>query len=772
MDNDRKSRLYETKESLLKSIADIEEKFKERELVAIEIVSISVSKVPSVHKFVKNTPWINCSVLDNKWKTDVIVSSGDGTSADWQDLNWSFVLPRNESERTDLVVVVCSQDVIIGRYILLASEFSKIPDTEGGYFEISGDILNSMGKAGKISITCKKEAAKRPGRAEIIDDEEVYHQIGLKFLPNHSAIDVDPQGMNSSSIQKHIDKLFVKFGSITVADLPSMHSFELNSPQVLISKGKWSKATTVNVGGGSSAKWTKLRWKVVVVKGDILDFEVRSGSLSIGNAYVSFDDLISNYTHGKVILDFVRHFNNGVNNVGKMKVKVQVFGVATEVIESERSTPKHYYKPGDDGNEMENDNNYDDDDDNDALNYTNDRGNMLSDNTLRNRSPTNLGIALNHSSLNSRPSSPSILKSSTNLNDTINTEEDNVHIRIKSKTKPHLRITTEENSTELDSSLAIPSTSNLNVENEGLQMIPRPVSPPKTPHRTPKKKPVKIIFNDPAQRQVKIEGLPFRLSILTLSAIDLKAKHHLLPNSPYITVACGSWGAATEVLHDAGQSAQWMNLSWKFVVSSDNQFLRFTIRSRDTDIGSCSLSVTELLKQPMDFEGYAEFFLRIFDTKGFITGKLKILVKYDQIEQSIKQSKSNFGFHSSLELPLLATIQTISVLDLKSVHYFRHNQPQVKIICDRKSALTKVGDDIHGMLNGTSARWSQLNWQLPIYSGSFLMIAVLSRDLVIGRLEIPAQWLVQTPLASDGVTEVSEFRFCHERGVVLFDSLI
>ncbi len=50
---------------------------------------------------------------------------------------------------------------------------------------------------------------------------------------------------------------------------------------------------------------------------------------------------------------------------------------------------------------------------------------------------------------------------------------------------------------------------------------------------------------------------PFRMTITAIAAVDVVQKHFFSVNSPYISVACGTWGAVTEAVIDAGPSANW-----------------------------------------------------------------------------------------------------------------------------------------------------------------------------------------------------------------------
>jgi len=50
-----------------------------------------------------------------------------GSDAEWHDLNWTLLRLRNVADRADLIIVVGSEDVVIGRYVFSAIDFENIP---------------------------------------------------------------------------------------------------------------------------------------------------------------------------------------------------------------------------------------------------------------------------------------------------------------------------------------------------------------------------------------------------------------------------------------------------------------------------------------------------------------------------------------------------------------------------------------------------------------------------------------------------------------------
>jgi hypothetical protein len=179
----------------------------------------------------------------------------------------------------------------------------------------------------------------------------------------------------------------------------------------------------------------------------------------------------------------------------------------------------------------------------------------------------------------------------------------------------------------------------------------------------------------------------------------------------------------------------------------------------------------ELLSYPVDADGNAELYLRLSNENGRIgstSGKLKVSCCYDYYNEVpllptsstpsttelVKYSHAPRGFANTttaLHLPIVVHVLTISVVDLKRVHGFLiPNSPRVNLVCDRKNASTKVLSNA-----GAHGRWSDLNWPVPVAEGSFFLISVTSGGAVIGKLELPANSLIEIPPNQFSISEVS-----------------
>lgn len=675
---------YDDKELLRQSVQEVEKRFKSRELQEIEIYSLSLTHLTLVHKFNKNCTWCKCSWGDNdtwiaEYQPNTNTNNNDTTTAEWIDLQWRFILPRNEIDRKDLIVTVCSQDVIIGRYALLAKDFSNIPESQSGYFEVNGEIRNVIGFAGRISLICKHVAAARPSRPN----------------PNNHAY----------------DRIYLKITSIALLDLKSAYSNslsllfnELNSPYVTVRKDQWERSTSVLVSSGSSGKWSKLNWKIVLERSDTMLFTVMSVSTVIGTVGISWEDIMKHVKglDGEGTGGLMMYITDGAAISGKIKIAYTV---------------------------------------------------TLFD--------------------------PYAYRS----NSTCNAYGTHDYFDCKAELMKEAGMS----SFGIDGEGVPRGTEGTEVGPPLLQTcVPLPLHVP-TVHRVLK----------------KVTSIPFTMSITSLAVVDLHPVHILALNSPRVNAVSSTWGNVTSTVRDAGTSAHWSHLRWTFPILDPSSTVRFVVWSKDVLIGSTQIKPLELLEYPVDAEGNAELYLRLCNAYGKVgggastCGKLKVSCCFDYYKElhvpvpaysDVLHVPSNgthvigngthvlsSGTHvlsnsthvpsnsthvpsttstcTSLQLPVLAHIETISVLDLKSIHNFLiPNSPRVKLVCDRKSAVTKALRN-----SGSCGRWAGLDWPVPVLEGSFLMLSVTSGDCLIGKVELPASSLVEIPPNKFSVVEISKY---------------
>ncbi len=269
---------------------------------------------------------------------------------------------------------------------------------------------------------------------------------------------------------------------------------------------------------------------------------------------------------------------------------------------------------------------------------------------------------------------------------------------------------------------------------------------------------------------------PFVMRVMEAGVFDTKKCHPFKPNSLSLNAACGAWGGSTFQVKNCGSDAYWvgMNNTWRFVVE-DTSVLRLNVWSKDIFVGTVDVKAKEIMAYPIDPDGNTEIMLALKD-EGKTTGRLRLNcvfeyfrkgenTNYDPQPEPVvyipprakKLEIDSYGDVPKYELPCIAKIISVSLVDLKSVHTFSRNSPRVKIVCDRKQALTSVLPRA-----GKSARWVDLDWDIPLNEGCIMMIYCSSSDVPIGFVELEAHHIADEPLDNYGMTNISRFLRNHD----------
>ncbi len=274
-----------------------------REMLKITMLSIYVSEIPAAHPFTSNKLWIKCVMGELKFNADPKQSNA-GDAGEWHNLNWSVIRKRNVEDRADLVIIIGSDDVIIGRYILTGKEFELIPSTETGYFEIEGIIYSGLGPVGKIRIVCYNVPAERPQKAAKAEIEDIIVPP-VKILPADT-------------------KVYIKILTVALVDLKDAHLLEKNSPSVQMKCGHWNKATSTIVKAGKTAQWERLPWRLVMYADSILTVTAYSVNTLLGKVMVSLGEIAAIEPDENGFVNVTRFIVDGAVLSGRVKVVMLV----------------------------------------------------------------------------------------------------------------------------------------------------------------------------------------------------------------------------------------------------------------------------------------------------------------------------------------------------------------------------------------------------------------------------------------------------------------
>jgi hypothetical protein len=107
----------------------------------------------------------------------------------------------------------------------------------------------------------------------------------------------------------------------------------------------------------------------------------------------------------------------------------------------------------------------------------------------------------------------------------------------------------------------------------------------------------------------------------------------------------------------------------------------------------------------------------------------------------------------NLEPPLLVTVYTLAVMDLRAVHPFSRNHPSLKATCG------KWKDSTNAIINGGSdAKWEDVMWGVTMAKDtSEYKVVVMSDSIVIGYIVWKAIDLTSQPIDKHGLTQVEGY---------------
>eukprot|EP00605_Chrysophyceae_sp_TOSAG23-4_P000956 GSChrysophyteH1.ASY1.ANO1.1056.1 assembled CDS len=243
---------------------------------------------------------------------------------------------------------------------------------------------------------------------------------------------------------------------------------------------------------------------------------------------------------------------------------------------------------------------------------------------------------------------------------------------------------------------------------------------------------------------------PFRVAVSAIYAVDLKNMHTTSQNYPELNAACGQW-AASAPPSAYGQAAGWAGLTWNFFMYSRGN-LRIAVWSRQKLIGVATISPTEMLKSPVDKVGGRDLLTYMYDEDNSTekTGKLKLRLNLESIHDDPPADKHAYlPLQIFIEPPILVTLYTCAVMELRNAHIFAKNSPFIKAHC---GSYYKVSEPHTNA--GTSSKWENMLWDIYMNDKESLKISVQSDRTVIGFVILRARYLCGLPIDKYGLTHV------------------
>jgi hypothetical protein len=190
-------------------------------------------------------------------------------SAVWGSLVWQNI---PVMERTNMVLMVSSGDVVLGKVLFSAAELLACPVDQSGLAVIYGELLDGLAYRGTVSMAYRLLQPKMPQRAPV-------------SLP--TAV-IDAQGTviaapTASELQKELVTSIV-IHAASAKSLKPVHKVGKNSPMLKVEVRGLKFQSNSLPYAGSKADWSDLLWNVDSAPLSKVKVMVTSGSVQVGTA--------------------------------------------------------------------------------------------------------------------------------------------------------------------------------------------------------------------------------------------------------------------------------------------------------------------------------------------------------------------------------------------------------------------------------------------------------------------------------------------------------
>lgn len=248
---------------------------------------------------------------------------------------------------------------------------------------------------------------------------------------------------------------------------------------------------------------------------------------------------------------------------------------------------------------------------------------------------------------------------------------------------------------------------------------------------------------------VNDDMLSFRMIVTDIVAADLQSVHFLSKNSPYVNIACGGTSHSTSIVVGAGKAASWHGLSFIFFVRMVDA-VRIAAWSNISSIGVKEVRLPQLLECSADANGCRELLINISNSSNKISGKVALTFSMDVFDSfSVPADLEGVITPQKLVPPIMVTIFTIALVNLKSVHFMQKNSPIVKLVCDDKRESTGILE-----LAGSNAKWEKLVWSFEMNSNSKVKLVVMSSSIRIGFISFSCDDILEQVPDKNGLSEI------------------
>jgi hypothetical protein len=700
----------------------------------ITIIGMTLLDLKSMHMMKKNRPYVELSCGTAQERTSVMENVLD--SCAWDDVRWKVTLV---SENANLIFMVHSEKVPMGRFIIDGQELSRLHRNKYNIVEVAGDVKLGEEFTGKMSFKCK---------LHVNGDGSTFRSGASVGGDTIETNDVDMDYTKDVVLP-----CVVTLHAVELTELPQVNKMKANSPQVVLTCGYFSSTTLPASNAGASAGWYDMDVSFPIQDKLHIEWKVFSSFVEVGTMVLRAAELIKLPRDQQGMQIVIKDLHNGKDVCGKVRVALsyslegRTYTVGKQLTRLQQLA---YREPT-------------------IAGY----GNLPLSDHISSINETTEAVVDKYSSVagnvlfvDSRSIDTNGYPFRFTVTDIVANDLRAAHLLVKNS--PSVRIvcgtvscTTKEvpragssaiwaglsavvfvhaNSSvrlsvfsktvcigfhTIESAQILDCTPDLSGNREAFLTITDEAG------KTSGKLKVTFVLESvgsynaapvPFDTSTIRKGLepPILVNVHTVSLIGLRSVHKYSSNSPFVKAQCGAWQGATTVLDYAGKDVKWREMNWDFVVQKDTP-LRLTVQSGTIVIGTKVLTPNDILEQNPNNQGLCEVTGTLIDSEGrtIEAGQVRITYSYEAhidensvnsdsesdegsvsvdapnnfltLDSSAYSSQSKLGGSAAAPRSIgHIHLLSITAQKLMPVHALTANSPFLKISCDTYRAVTTV----------------------------------------------------------------------------------
>ena len=263
----------------------------------MRVLAIELHELVPLHGYflVKNSPIVHLACGRFKGSTPVVRGAGD--KASWSDIDWAFKV----FTKYQLKLRAMSGSMSFGGFKVDAESLITIPRDMLGLTEVLGVLRDKVGRLmGKVRILCRLESSN------VALESFVEQGLGSTSLKGENAPDSDSDESNDGlglglPPPELLDTVMrePRFGfiltlhRIALYNLPSAHAFSVNMPVVQVGCGafQWKTLPRRDDGGDGGTEWV-VDWTFGVRDDTKLRFDVFSYTTRVCSRIFELEELV------------------------------------------------------------------------------------------------------------------------------------------------------------------------------------------------------------------------------------------------------------------------------------------------------------------------------------------------------------------------------------------------------------------------------------------------------------------------------------------------